>query len=492
MNCMNLGNLLSARAIEHPRKDAVIGPAGTLSYEALEESSTRLANWFITQGLQPGERIAIHWSNSPTAVQLYFALFKAGLIAVAVNTRLKSLEIESILARSKARMCFTEPALSLEVERAGAACQVFSRLPELGATEGTPKLPAVDPDFPAVIFYTSGTTALPKGATHTHRSLLRSAQLLAGDIWLATDIGLPLTPLMHAAALNGLLIPLIYLGATTLLVPGFNPAEILNSIHKFQCTAILSVPTLMQFLTQERMRSEYRTGSLRAAMVGGDCVSLALQDSFSALFGLPIQEGYGMTETLPITMNLRGSMRPGSMGTLADGVEVRIVDSAGKDVAEGDAGEVLVRSEANCIGYWDDPETTANVFQDGWLRTGDLAARDADGYYWFKGRKKEIIVRAGSNISPQEVEGALLQHPSVLEAGVVGEPDEIYGEQVIAFVALRANMNADETSLREFARQRLADYKVPMRIMFLDTLPKGLTGKVQRRALKEQHLGVPS
>jgi long-chain acyl-CoA synthetase len=296
---------------------------------------------------------------------------------------------------------------------------------------------------------------------------------------------------MPAAALSGLLIPLIYLGATTLLVPGFNPAEILDSIAKFQCSVILSVPTLMQFLMQERMRSEYRTGSLRAALVGGDSVSLALQDSFAALFGVPIQEGYAMTETLPITMNLRGSMRPGSMGRLADGVEVRIVDSAGK----GSCGEKHRRGSGSNWGQLyrilGRPRNDCEPFEVGWLRTGDLAARDADGYYWFKGRKKEIIVRAGSNISPQEVEEVLLQHPSVLEAGVVGEPDEVYGEQVIAFVALRVNMNANETSLREFSRQRLADYKVPMRIMFLDSLPKGLTGKVQRRVLKEQQFEVP-
>jgi long-chain acyl-CoA synthetase len=229
---------------------------------------------------------------------------------------------------------------------------------------------------------------------------------------------------------------------------------------------------------------------VRTAISGGDTVPIALQDRFATLFGLPLQEIYGMTETLPITLNPKEALRPGSMGVPKDGFELRIVDAAGKDVREGETGEVLVRSAANCIGYWNDPEASEALLAGGWLHTGDLASRDGR-HYWFKGRKKQIIIRAGSNIAPQEVEEALYQHPAVMEVGVVGAPDRVYGQQVVSFVVLRGGQTANEECLRRFARQRLADYKVPERILFLDEMPKNATGKVQRRALKEMLLSHP-
>jgi long-chain acyl-CoA synthetase len=228
--------------------------------------------------------------------------------------------------------------------------------------------------------------------------------------------------------------------------------------------------------------------SVRIAGAGGDTVPVALQNRFQSLFGIPLFECYGMTESLPITVNPRTAIRQGSTGRASEGVEVRLVDLSGREVPIGEIGEVVVRSPANCLGYWGDPAATANLFSDGWLHTGDLARRDAEGYYWFQGRMKQIIIRAGSNISPQEVEEALYRHPAVLEAGVVGQRDPVLGERVVAFAVLRGGAAATEEELRLFARERLADYKVPERILFFDALPKGLTGKVDRRALKEMLL----
>jgi len=191
-----------------------------------------------------------------------------------------------------------------------------------------------------------------------------------------------------------------------------------------------------------------------------------------------------MTETVPVTCIREGALRPGSVGPALDIVETRVVDLAGNVVANDQSGELQVQSPANCVGYWDDPSATAASFEDGWLRTGDLVRRDADDFFWFAGRAKQIIIRGGSNISPQEVEEALYRHPAVLEAGVVGVPDPVYGEKVIAFVALRDGFTAGEEELRNLVRNRIADYKTPERILFLPVLPKGLTGKVQRRELK--------
>jgi long-chain acyl-CoA synthetase len=192
-----------------------------------------------------------------------------------------------------------------------------------------------------------------------------------------------------------------------------------------------------------------------------------------------------MSESLLISANPTSANRPGSIGLPAAKVEVRLVDVEGVPVPEGALGEIAVRSPANFIEYWRDPEATSRTLVDGWLLTGDLGRFDGDGYLWFQGRRKELIIRGGSNISPQEVEEALSQHPAVMEAGVVGAPDSVYGERVMGFVVLGEGLCVTENELREFTRQLLADYKVPEQIVFLSALPKGLTGKVQRRALKE-------
>ena len=198
-----------------------------------------------------------------------------------------------------------------------------------------------------------------------------------------------------------------------------------------------------------------------------------------------------MTEAGPIAWIREGIPRDGSVGPAVDGVDARVVDLAGNVLGDGQVGELQVKSPANCLGYWDDPKSTAAAINDGWLRSGDLVRRDADGFFWFEGRLKEIIVRGGSNISPQEVEEALYQHPAVLEAGVIGAPDPVHGERVIGFVALRDGLAAGEEELRNFVRLRIADYKVPERIVFLPALPKGVTGKVQRGTLKDLTMRTP-
>jgi len=203
------------------------------------------------------------------------------------------------------------------------------------------------------------------------------------------------------------------------------------------------------------------------------------------LFDAPVREIFGMTETVPVTCIREGQKRPGSMGQAMELVETRVARLSGGLADVDEVGELQVMSAANTIGYWKDPAATAAAFVDGWLRTGDLVHRDADGFYWFAGRAKQIIVRGGSNISPQEVEDALYHHPAVLEAGVIGLPDPEFGEKVIAYVTLRPGLDATEDQLRAFVKSRIADYKAPERVFFLPSLPKGLTGKVQRRELKD-------
>jgi long-chain acyl-CoA synthetase len=485
---MNLGDLLHSAAVRTPAKTALIFENQNLSYRALDESATLLAQWLLQSGLRRGDRVAIHWSNSFQTVQLFFACFRAGLIAVPVNTRLKAAEIAYILGHSRAVMCFSQPEFEPVAREAAAECgslRLQTKIPQLSET-GMPALPDVEADQPALIIYTSGTTARPKGVTHTHRTLICTAEGMASIGVDGSQIVLVLTTMMHASGLYCDLLPAILGGTTAVLAPAFEPGIVLDLIERHRCSFTVGLPTLIHYLVEEQAQRPRDVSSMRLVYGAGDAVPASLQARFQSLFGIPLLESFGMTECIPICRsNAVEGIRSGSIGRPPQGIEVRAADSTGKTVAENATGEMAVRSATNFVGYWENPEATAETLRDGWLYTGDLVRCDADGYFWFMGRKKEIIIRCGSNISPQEVEDALYQHPAVLQAGVIGKPHSVYGEQVVAFVSLRQGQEIDEQQLMEFARQRLADYKTPERILFLPDLPKGPTGKVQRRALKE-------
>ena len=444
---VKLGDPIHTHSRRDPQKTALFCGDEEMSYGTLDESTTAIARWFLREGLQPGDRVAVHWTNSIQAVQLLYALFKAGLIAVTINTRLKPSEIEYILNHSEAKMCFSEPGLARLAEQADGHCPVFTTLPPFETFDADrASLPVVEPDRPAVLLYTSGTTARPKGVTHTHRTLTQMLVIVQGE-WVRLSGAndgryLCMLPMMHAGALAGVAFA-IYLGHSVVLLPKFDPAAVLNAIERFQCSRSTCMPALWQLIVTEQERSPRRISSLSTALAGGDAVPVALQDRFRTAFGIPLQEGYGLTESVTVMGNPVKAIRPGSMGIPFEGVELRIVDPDGREVPAGGTGELLVRSPSVCVGYWNDPDATRAALEDGWLHTGDLASRDPDGYYWFQGRKKEIIIRAGSNISPQEVEEALYRHPAVKEVGVVGQPDPTYGEVVAAFVVLREGSHAE-------------------------------------------------
>jgi long-chain acyl-CoA synthetase len=291
---------------------------------------------------------------------------------------------------------------------------------------------------------------------------------------------------MHASGLICTLLGAIDSGATAVMMPAFDPAGALDLIERYGCTTICALPTMLQFILDEQDRHPRNIASLRTGLSGGDSVPLQLQERFLLLFpGAAMLELYAFTECCPVTSNTPTHTRPGSVGRPLPGIALRVVDGAGRECADGETGELAVKGTATFGGYWNDAGATSAAVRDGWCLSGDLVMRDDDGFFWFKGRKKEIIIRGGSNISPQEVEEALYRHPAVHEAGVIGMPHPVYGEEVVACVALREGQAASAQELCEFARGLLADYKAPTRIVFLDVLPKGMTGKIHRRALKD-------
>jgi long-chain acyl-CoA synthetase len=488
---MNLGDSLSVSAARNPQTMAVIQGDKRLSYEQLQRSSESLACWFLDHGYKCGDRIALYWPNSIEMVKLLFACFKAGMIAVPVNVRLKRPEVAYIIEHSKAAICFVHPDLVSVTKQAcqdlAARPRFQSSFPEVNDANANSELPEVDANRAALILYTSGTTARPKGVTHTHRTLLECVRIVHGAASDSLQTSLAMTQLAYVSAVCFLLLPAIVTGATSVLVPSFDAGLVLDMIERFQCTCTLGLPVMVQSLVEEQGRNPREVHSLRTFLAGGDSVPTILQQRFQSLFGIPLREAYGMTETGLSVVNPADSIRPGSLGKPLDGVDVRVVDFSGRDASDGQTGEIAVRSPANFTGYWHDPASTEDALRNGWVHSGDLAHRDADGYLWFDGRKKEIIVRDGLNLSPQEIEEVLYDHPAVLEAGVIGAPDALpaRGEQVVAFVRLREGMMATESELRAYASEQLADFKVPAKIIFSEALPKGITGKIQRRALKE-------
>jgi long-chain acyl-CoA synthetase len=431
--------------------------------------------------------VAIHSRNSITATMFCLACFRAGLIAVPISARVKGAELVYLLRHSQARICFSDPALASCLDEALPQCdgvqEFLDRLPDLEAF-GDGHLPDVDPDAAAIILYTSGTTARPKGVVHSHRTVSEAIRKLEPWGLDSTHTVLVITPATHIMGLFAQLLAGLRNDATVVLLPAFDAASALDAIERRQVSMIVGLPVMMQMLMAEQRARPRNAASLRFACAGGDVAAIAVHEAFTAIFGIPLLGGYAMTETLPICANRTDAWRAGALGTPAPGVEVRLSGPDGS-VEAGAVGEVLVRSSANFVGYWNDPDATAAAFRDGWLHTGDLARQDGDGYYWFEGRTKELIVRGGSNVSPQEVEDALYRHPAVFEAGAVGQPDAMLGERVVACVALRPGQVTDEDALRSFVRRILADYKVPEQIVFLPVLPKGPTGKIDRRGLKQ-------
>ncbi|MDE3105473.1 MAG: AMP-binding protein [Acidobacteriota bacterium] len=476
---MLLNEVLTQHAQRHPAKVAVIAGDRQMTFAQLDDAVECMAHSLLHRGLRHGDRIAIHSYNSIEMLVLILGAFRAGLIAVPMNPRMKAPEVAYILQHSGARICFSDP----ELVALAPGAEAIGALPV--ARQTSAPLPLVSPDDPAILLYTSGTTARPKGVIHTQRTLFEgSSRVLAGTL-TADDIVLATTQLAHVSCLMCWYFPGLIQGASVVMLRSFDPAAALDLIDRHGCTYWGGLPAGLQQIVEEQFAHPRNVSTVRTIVSGGDSLPVAVQRRILELFHVEVRELCGMTEVLPTAFNPPGAVRPGSIGTAPQGCSLRVIDAHGNDVEPGEVGELVLRSPASCLGYWNDPEATASLLRDEWLHTGDLVLCDEDGYYWFKGRLKQIIIRGGSNISPQEVEEVLYQHPAVLEAGVVGLPDPKFGELPVAFVSLRAGRCCSQDDLLTHARRMLSDYKVPTKVYFLDGMPKGLTGKVDRRRLRD-------
>jgi long-chain acyl-CoA synthetase len=497
---MSLTAALNHSQTRNPQKAAIVFGDQSWTYAEFGELTDHIASNLLAAGLEPGDRIAFHLLNGPELALGYFGCLKAGCIAVPINTRLKGPEIDYILRHSGSACYVGQPDLYAEV---AGSCPAFASLELCCLTDGSsgtrtgafenllrPKpgaasLPEIAPEQLAIIAYTSGTTARPKGVAHSHNSLAELANTMRHMRLDQDQVAVVTSSMAHLVGFCMVFLSGLLNGATVVITRPFDFESVLRAYAKWGCTYAMGLPVMFHGLLGAYNAAPQDVASGRFYFCGGDSVPPALQETFEAALG-PICEAYGMTEIAPASWNRPGDIRVGSIGRPGEGVAFRLLDSHGCDVKPGEVGEICIQGPHLMTGYWQDPDATAAALRDGWFHSGDLGRCDADGFYWFTGRKKEIIVRGGSNISPQEVEAVLYQHPAVREVGVVGRPDHLWGETVAAFVVLRSGHTTTEAELIAFARERLADYKTPESVIFRSELPKSPAGKIQRRALRSE------
>jgi long-chain acyl-CoA synthetase len=489
---MDLSSLLGEAAARHSEKTALIGERSAMSYAEVTLKAQAVARDLLAFGAEPGSRIALHMRNGTAIAICYFACFYAGMIAVPINTRMKAPEIDYVLEHSGASIYIGQDQLFREINGASSR---LSRMRQLvvdadnlkpgGAGTSAVPLPTTLPEQPAAILYTSGSTAHPKGVVHTHFSLLHAAK---GFGVVEHDVVTLITPMVHSAAFMTL-IAAIQARATAVAVTAFESNAVLDAIEQHRGTYLLGMPAMYSALISAQRTRLRDLSSMSRFFAGGDSVPLELQREFLDCMGEPLREIFGTTENGLIAANFSSEpCHQGSFGRARPSVDVAVVDADGALLPAGSAGEMIVRSRATMIGYWNDPKETGRALKDGWFHTGDLVRQSRDGYLWFVGRQKEIIVTGGSNVSPQEVEAVLYQHPQVREAGVIGIADRTRGERVVAFVSCTPGARVKPNQLISFVAHRLAAYKTPEQIVFLDELPKSVAGKVQRRALREGYV----
>ncbi len=467
----------------------------TLTYTELEDASSRLATRLIEHGVQPGDRVALMVPNVPAYAVVYYAALRAGGVVVPMNPLFKQREVDYYLRDSGAKLIFAQPG-EAELGAASAGARFYPVDPA-GVTDlydGAERLAAdverADGDT-AVILYTSGTTGKPKGAELTH-SNLDTNQASSAETLLhlgPDDVVMGCLPLFHVFGMTCGLNAAVANGATLTMIARFDPAKALQVIERDRVTVFEGVPTMYAAMLGAAENSPSDLSSLRTCICGGASLPVEILHRFERTFGCIILEGYGLSETAPVASfnHPDAERKAGSIGTPIRGVEMRLVDENGEPVTGPDVlGEIAIRGEGVMRGYYNKPEATAEAIRGGWFHSGDIARRDEDGYFYIVDRKKDMIIRGGYNIYPREIEEVLYEHPDVVEAAVVGIPDDLMGEEVGACVVLRAGSTATAQSISDFVKERVAAYKYPRSVWFVDALPKGATGKILKREIRSQ------
>jgi long-chain acyl-CoA synthetase len=504
---MLLSDVIRRGAERHPDRPAILFNETVVTYGDLGRQVNRLAHALDRRGIAAGDRVALLLPNSPVTTVAYFGAIAAGAVVVPANPLLKAAELSHIWRDSDVRLVIAAPSL-LETAREALASLAPPRtlvstgdqhdtpeevvtLGELVAegAEAPPPPSRASEDDPAVCLYTSGTTGKPKGALLSHRNLLANCRQIAVALRLTADDNmLCVLPLFHSFGATVCQNTPLHGGARLTLVETFHPLRVLEVIERARPTVFPGVPAMYAAILKIPPERKADLSSLRACLSGGAPMPLSVMQAFEARFGAPILEGDGPTECSPATsINPLGGVRKrGTIGLPLEGVEMRIVADDDRELPDGEVGEIVVRGENVMLGYHNQPEATAEAMRGGWYHTGDLGTRDSDGYFSIVDRKKDMLIVGGLNVYPREVEEVLYAHPAIADAAVIGAHDALRGEMPLAVVALKPGFVATAPELTSWCRGRLANFKVPRKVLVRESLPRSATGKILKRLLRKE------
>ena len=496
---MNINQTLQKTAAEVPHKEAIVLHARRITYSELDEASSKVANALLKTGMKKGTHVAILMSHSPEWVINYFGVIKGGGTAVLLNTALKAPELEILLRDSDSEILLTEQEFSRILSSVLTNIPLLKNVIEVD-TDSYGKMTAESPTIPpaismndqdeATIFYTSGVLGKQKGVVHTHASLMGTPPIVnAGIQRKREDVIMDLVPFSYLYGLFEVLFGSIIAGSTVVLVPNFTPRAVLETVEREKVTVIFGVPAMFNALAmvRDKILTRYDMSSLRLAVSAGAKSFPKLMETLEDKFELSLYEVYGLTEVSAVSISTFDSRKLGTVGKPI--CSLRILNDDGQEVPLGEIGEAVFNAPWAMKGYYEAPELTAQVLKDGWFYTGDFVKMDSDGYLEYIEKKSFIIVTpSGLNISPSEVEFVLLGHPSVAEAVYVGINDGYGGQIPTAFVVLKEGQHATSEELSDLCCQNLADFKLPKRIEFVDSIPKTSSGKISRKKLKETDL----
>jgi acyl-CoA synthetase (AMP-forming)/AMP-acid ligase II len=494
---LTIGGIVAAAAERAPNDPAVIDDGATTTWAELDEETNRIANGLLAAGLRPGDRVATLAANGRETLATVYAIAKAGLVSVPLNSGLTAAELEFLIDDSRPQAIVADAALADSFAGSlagkpnvfvfGEGSSVHGSLAELKrAAAATPPEVVVSPDDLRTVRYTSGTTSLPKACIGTHRQVLASIDNFLAEVPISGRY-LCMLPLFTGVGI-WVAISVARTGDATVMLRRFDAAEAMRLIEELGVSHTFAVPTMLSRIVDEYKTGTYDLSGLELIGYGGAPMPRPLIERAIEVLPCGFYQGYGGGEMGGLVSYLQpedhASERIKSVGRVAKYATVKILDDDDNEVPTGEFGEVVVKSPSNFAGYWERPEETEATLRGEWVYTGDAGYFDEDGYLYCVDRKKDIVITGGMNVSSAEVEAEAMAHPAVLTAAVVGLPDEVWGESVTAAVVLRPGEEVSEAELIEMMRGRLAGYKTPKRIVFLDALPLNSAGKVLKRELR--------
>jgi O-succinylbenzoate-CoA ligase len=507
---MNIGQFLSRRAFLSPQLEAMVEPAlggRRLAFSELNARSNRVAHALRASGVKHGDRVALLLMNGAEFIESFFAVAKIGAVNVPLNWRLLADELEFILKDAGATVLLYDynfaPVVT-ELQRRGDKTDVRCWVQLAGSTAPfaqdyaawTGSQPASEPEATGAdddllfIMYTSGTTGLPKGVMHSHRTVMWSAMnVTATADFHYKDRFLTALPLFHVGALMPALC-CVYVGCTQVILKAFDPKLAWELIRDDKITTTLLVPAMLQFMQSTYDKAAHDASLLRWVLCGAAPVPVTLIKAYAEI-GVEVHQLYGLTESCGpgcLIMGEDALTRAGSTGRAYFYTDLRIVDAAGLDCSPGEPGEILLRGPHNMVGYWNRPDATAQTLRDGWLHTGDVGTMDADGFVTIRDRMKDMLISGGENIYPAEVENMLLGHPALTDAAVIGLPSPKWGEVPLAVVVAKKGASLSEAQLLDWCKGKLATFKLPKAAVVVAEIPRNPSGKILKRVLREQYL----